>query len=473
MTHPAAEVLQRLAAHAATHVNAPAVRSAHPCGAGACLTWGDLHRAVEGHAAALARSLAPRTVVVLMAPNAPAFVVAFLAVLRAGLRVFPILPTLTPREVDEIVRRSGAKAIVTEPGGPAPSGVETYAIDRFGRTASGEAPPDRPAGDLLLCSSGSTGRPKIVLRVGESLDAVARQVARAVGLSPDDRVLATIPLCHSYGVENGLLAPMYAGATVLVARGFDPATVGNALAHDATVFPGVPFMFEALADLRTPRPNGSLRSTYSAGAPLAAGVAERFAETCGVGVGQLYGATEIGSVTFAPAEDVARFSGTVGRPMDGVRIRIGGEDEAEGDVLVRAPSMLRGYVGSDDPPLVEGFFRTGDLGRVDANGRLFITGRAKLQIDVGGLKVNPLEVERVLTEHPSVAECVVVPLALTATVRRLRAVVVPSPGATVDGESLRRFARDRLAPHKVPRVFETCEALPKSPTGKVLRGRIQ
>jgi long-chain acyl-CoA synthetase len=147
----------------------------------------------------------------------------------------------------------------------------------------------------------------------------------------------------------------------------------------------------------------------------------------------------------------------------------------EGQVAVAAPSMLCGYVGAD-VPLAGAHFLTGDLGRLDERGRLHLTGRLKLLIDVGGLKVNPVEVERVLMEHPLVGECAVVPVRLSDTVERIRAVVAPAPGSppgALNAEELRRFAQTRLAPHKVPRVVEIRGALPRSPAGKVLRSELE
>jgi acyl-CoA synthetase (AMP-forming)/AMP-acid ligase II len=170
--------------------------------------------------------------------------------------------------------------------------------------------------------------------------------------------------------------------------------------------------------------------------------------------------------------------------MRGVDVRVLAADEpraerplptgAEGQVAVRAESMMSGYLRDDagaEPTNVGGYFLTGDLGRLDPAGRLTLTGRIKLLIDVGGLKVNPLEVEDVLAQHPDVAACVVLPVRVSDTVCRLKAIVQPrdpaGPGPTA--ESLRRFARERLTPYKVPRLFEVRATLPRSPTGKILR----
>ncbi|HEX8913507.1 MAG TPA: fatty acid--CoA ligase family protein, partial [Humisphaera sp.] len=346
-----------------------------------------------------------------------------------------------------------------------------------------ERPRDPAQAALLLHSSGTTGLPKVVVRSGASLDLVAGAMAESVGLRPDDRVLSCVPLCHSYGVEHGLLAPLWAGSEVRLCQGFDLPTVEAELAGGATVFPGVPFVYETLARHAAGRRFPALRRAYSAGGPLPAAVRAACAEHLGLVVSQLYGATEIGSVTYAPPESDGFDAGSVGRPMRGVDVRVLPLDATdasvtlppaeEGQVAIRSAYRFDGYLdGSAGPLTPDGFFLTGDVGRVDAHGNLSLSGRLKLLIDVAGLKVNPLEVEAALVAHPAVAECVVVAVALTETVSRLKAVVVRTAGATATGEELRQFLRALLAPYKVPRVYEFRDDLPRSAAGKVMRQRV-
>jgi acyl-CoA synthetase (AMP-forming)/AMP-acid ligase II len=197
-----------------------------------------------------------------------------------------------------------------------------------------------------------------------------------------------------------------------------------------------------------------------------------------VRIGQLYGATEIGSITYGDPRTAAFDPASVGRAMQGVEIRVESRDGnatpldpgSEGQICIRAESMFAGYVGETSSPLIDGFFPTGDLGRLDVQGNLTITGRLKLLIDVGGLKVNPMEVEDVLVQHPAVAACVVVPVPQSQTLSRLKAVVTPrNPDLPPQADELRQFARRQLSPHKVPRIIEVRTTLPRSPTGKILR----
>jgi len=462
------------------------------------IDWASLRQGVHGLGRRLMRDGAAGNVVMICLPNRPEFTTAFLAALRCGMRVFPVSPSLTPAELAAAVTESSARlAVVTPEAQAALRGLRVGIIPvdevsaLFADHAAGSADPTSggldpgmaSAGGLLLQSSGTTGLPKIVFRNARSLDAVAEAMATAIGFAADDRVLACVPLCHSYGVEHGLLAPLWAGSQVRLCQGFDLPTVMAELDAGATLFPGVPFIYETLARQAAGRRYPRLRAAYSAGGPLPDAVRDACRDALGLVVTQLYGATEIGSVTYSnPAVD-GFDRGSVGRGMRGVDIRILPLDATtarspvaigvEGQVAVRAASMFDGYLDGSTGPMLDGYFLTGDLGRLDAAGNLTLTGRLKLLIDVAGLKVNPLEVEAVLGDHPAVSACLVVPLPVTQTVSRLKAIVVPRPGAAVTGEDLRQFLRGRLASYKVPRVVELRDDLPRSAAGKVLRQHVQ
>jgi long-chain acyl-CoA synthetase len=483
------DILARLAGFAERRAEAVAVASLGPEPAPrAELTYRSLARATLDLADRLRADCPPGAAVVLCAPNRCEVVPATLAVLAAGLSVFPLHADLAEAEIVASAESSGARAVVGDRRvleALAPKGVTAYDIERVADLGAGRPGLswdrfDQRESALLVQSSGTTGRPKIVRRPGPTVDAVARNVAEAVGLTPDDRVLAAIPLCHSYGVENGLVGPVFAGSRIITCHGFEREVAVRALEREGvTVFPGVPFMYQILAGLDRLRPQ-ALRKAYSAGAALPPEIAKAFRARTGVAVGQLYGASEIGSVTFGDPDDPRFDPASVGTAMTGVDILVVDAvhpdldrplpPDTEGQVAIRAVSMLKDYVDTDEPALANGFFLTGDLGRLDRAGNLFVTGRVKLQIDVGGRKVNPLEVEQVLCAYPGVKDCVVVPLPVSETVNRLRAIIALEPdskGFTVRG--LRRFARTRLSGYKVPRVIEVRDALPTSATGKVQR----
>ena len=491
----ASRLLQRLFDHART--GAPAIRLIDSSADdGQAITYAKLAAAVRAVARRL-EAIEPGGVVLLSLPNSPDYTAAFFGILLAGASVFPVTPELVAPEIHAAAQRSNAMGVI---GGRSPlthlshlalriSEAELIDICQGAFEKPDEAPmvPDRSAhsGGMLLQSSGTTGLPKIVRRSIASLDAVSSNMVRAVGFTPQDRILATLPLCHSYGVEHGLLAPHWAGSCVHLCHGFDLPTVLRELSGgQVTLFPGVPFMFEILTKTGDSALRfNSLRRAYSAGGPLPPEVYEAFLHRYSIRVSQLYGATEIGSVLFNDPNHPHFDPASVGHPMDGVSVRIVNVNEpridqplpigAEGQVAIAATSMLSEYVGDDPPPLLAGHFLTGDLGKLDTHGALTLTGRLKLLIDVGGLKVNPLEVEQVLSQHPLVADCVVVPMSLTTTVTRLKAIVtLRDQSVELLPEDLRRFARQRLSAYKVPRVIEVRPSLPKTPTGKILRHQL-
>jgi long-chain acyl-CoA synthetase len=479
------EVLDRLQDHARANPDGVALQQVAPaCAAIAPMTWRQVWIATMALTERLTETVEPQGTVLVCSPNRPEFVVAFLATLAADLTVFPVHPTLTPAELESAARRSGATTCIgLRPVCKALASCCSNSIDLDELrqlTISKVLPHSHNRAAMLLQSSGTTGPPKIVHRDGAALNAVTRSVAASAMLTTGDHVLAAVPLCHSYGVESALLAPVFAGAAIQLCDGFDPATVCRAVeSGNISVFPGVPFMFEMLAERCTAAP--ILRLAYSAGGPLPQCIFDRARERLGVRIGQLYGSTEVGAVTFNdPSTPFAFDPRSVGRAMPGVEIRVLDADRPDvdqplanghtGQVAIASPTMLNRYIDDSTPPVVDGFFFTGDLGHMNARGELTITGRMKLQIDVGGLKVNPIEVEQVILLHEAVRECAVVPLSVSQTLNRLKTVVALKPGyESVSMEELREFVRGRLASYKVPRVFELRDRLPKSPTGKVLR----
>lgn len=501
------QLLTQLLSHGQTRPDAPAViecrRSDDASQRVHIESWS--YAQLVGEVAAIAEQIARTTpadgVVVIALPNGFALTASFLATLAAGRTAFLMSPQLSTHEMTAAATGAGAAlAIVSEvaasPPTVLPEVLSIVASALVGNAASRQTydPALAHESGMFLRSSGTTGQARIVDRRAPTLDAVAANIARGIGhgdgrgLTPDDRVLGVIPQCHSYGVENALMGPLFAGAALVLCQGLDTALVNELWSRQAvSVFPATPSMLDMLArtggaseaDIFAQHVTGrsKLPCVYSAGAALPGSVALAFEQRYGTPVGQLYGASEAGSLTFIPGEQ--RPDPTcVGAPFTGVDLRIVQPDQtelidiargAEGEVAVRAPSMLSRYVGDPSLCTTDGYWRSGDLGRWDQKGRLHITGRRKFLIDVGPEKVNPLEIEGVLREHPGVADCVVVPVTVTETVCRLRAVVVRVAGAKTSGEELRQFLRERLIAYKVPRMYEFRTELPRSATGKVLR----
>jgi len=473
--------MSSLLARLAQHANDRPGAQAYCADAAGSISWRELAGGAAAVADVIGQRLSPGSVVILSCGNKIEYPIAFLGIRAAGCIAFPISPSAADAELLRAAKDSSALGIIGDDRSLRLfSESLKFALPITALPSGGNAAIDRnPTGDLLLQSSGTTGEPKILRRTGASLDAVAPAMVEAIGFTPGDRVLMTIPLTHSYGLEHGLLAPIWAGSTVHLSGLMQISAVLPEL-RNATILPGVPSTFEMLAassEANVAAP--MMRIAYSAGGPLPRSVFDAFAARFGVRVCQLYGASEIGSVTFNGPGDPFD-AASVGRPMRGVSIRIldldanaGDANRREGHIAVRAPSMFSGYLSST-VELIDGHFPTGDLGYLDDLGRLFITGRLKLLIDVGGLKVNPLEVESILMQHPAVEACVVVPLQQSQTVLRLKAIVTPRTGiTTIPIDELRELARKHLAAYKIPRVFEVRDSLPRSAAGKVLRHLVE
>jgi long-chain acyl-CoA synthetase len=318
-------------------------------------------------------------------------------------------------------------------------------------------------------SSGSTGRPKRLARTHGQLWAEAESYT---WITPDDRLFCAIPLFHTYGMGCCLVAAVRNGATLVFLDEPHPFVLARSRAlellerEQVTVFPGVPYHYRHLAEAPGAADLSSLRLCFSAGSALEPAAFDAFLQRFGIAVRQLYGCTEAGTLTVNLDPDPVATAGSVGTPAGSVRVRI-----EDGEIVVASPAMTLGY--SDDEALSRqafqgGWFYTGDLGRVDDAGRLFVTGRRKLLIEVAGHKVDPIEVQDVVAAHPKVREAIVVGVRGTRDGEEtVKAVVVPSDGC---GErDVIAFCQERLANFKVPRVVEFRDEIPKSPLGKVLR----
>jgi long-chain acyl-CoA synthetase len=468
------------------------------------ITWAELRERVDRMAGGLAaRGIGVGDPVALVLPNMPAFALVFLAVLRAGATVVPLNPAFKEAELEFHFRECGVRAIVAGPqelamcagiaaGLPGP--VEVLAAgDAAGDAVSldsllegdAAAPAAASADDdaVFQYSSGSTGRPKRVPRTHRHLRAEADSVVAATGMTADDTVFCVIPLHHTYGMGCCLLACVRSGAKLVLFHDAHPFVLqrGRALTmleeEQATVFPAVPFTFRLLAEAAEQPDLSALRLCYSAAAALPRSTFEAFDRRFGIAVRQLYGCTEAGAVTVNDDPDPRGTGGSVGRPIDGVEVRVTGpggellEHGRVGEIQIRSAAMTPGYAGLEELNRVafrDGWFATGDRGRLDEDGRLFITGREKLLIDVRGEKVDPIEVEDVLAVHPKVDEVVVVGVTGDVEGEQLvKAVVVPAGDC---GErELIRYCRERLADYKVPQRVEFMDEIPVSSAGKVLR----
>jgi long-chain acyl-CoA synthetase len=435
------------------------------------------YRALAAAATEFAEHLAARGVlpghrVALSIPNRPDFVVGVLGGLAAGATVVPL---------DILLKEDERAAIVAD---LAPALLVEAAIggDLVEHLLPGAAPAaSAPA--LVLYTSGSTGRPKGSLLSQAALQFANRSWAGPVmGLREDDVVLAALPLAHSFGLNGALLAPLLTGATVRLVERFVPEAVAETLDRDrVTVLPAVSTMFRRLLDL--PGFDGArhLRLGVSGAAPCPWDLAEAWRARTGVRIVRGYGMTELFRPLSYLADDPTDYPECVGRPVPGVDVRVV-DDEGRpvtggevGELLIRTPAALDGYLGSPEDTravLRDGWFHTGDLAHLTADGYVTIAGRKRERILRGGYSIFPAEVESVLHAHPAVAEAAVVPVPHPELGEEIAAFVALRPGATAAAEELVAWCRERLAAFKYPRRITFLPALPRSATGKILKSRL-
>ncbi|HEX3130288.1 MAG TPA: fatty acid--CoA ligase family protein [Thermoanaerobaculia bacterium] len=417
-------------------------------------------RALEG--------LTPDSAVGLAAPNGPGLLASLLALRRAGLAAV-LLDARTPEaEALRTVQSLGAAGILRCRTGW-PRGPEDWTL-----TPAPSPTLQVPGIAVIKLTSGSTGAPRGIATPAEALVADDAALALTMGLRDDDRLLATIPLSHSYGLSSLAMPALMRGTLLILPeeeRIFDPFDA--AARTGATVFPTVPAVLDALLRLNEP-PDwpASLRLVLTAGAPLSPATAARFRETFGLPVHVFYGASECGGICY-DREGTAGERGTVGTPVEGVRIDLEPvEDEEGGVVTVRSPAVAAGYLPPDETRLGGGRFVNGDLA-VWRNGELVLRGRADDQINIKGKKVDPKEVEAVVGQLPGVLEVAVLGLPLPERADQiLRAVIACLPGS-LTVEDVVAWCRPRLSPHKVPRSVVLVPELPRNTRGKLDRRELR
>jgi long-chain acyl-CoA synthetase len=441
---------------------------------GGIMTYRALSASVEAFARRLAaRGIRPGQCLAVSISNRPEFVVALLGGLAAGATVAPLDVLLKAEERADVLADLRPAALVeAEPDGTL---VERL-LDDPGDGA--------PAFALVLYTSGSTGRPKGSLLSHAALEFANRSWAEPVmGLRDDDTVLAALPLAHSFGLNGALLAPLLAGATVVLIERFIPETVAAALASDGvTVLPAVATMFGRLLDVQGFSGSAQLRLGVSGAAPCPWELAETWRARTGTRIVRGYGMTELFRPLSYLAAEPTDHPDCVGRPVPGVEVRVVDDEGralpagAVGELLIRTPAAMEGYLGSPDETLAvlrDGWFYTGDLARLTADGYVAIAGRKRERILRGGYSIFPAEVEAVLLAHPAVVEAAVVPVPHGELGEEVAAFVVLRSGGEAGAEQLIAWCRERLAAFKYPRHVTIVAALPRSPTGKILKAQLR
>ncbi len=438
---------------------------------GGSLTWRELELRAGGAARRLSRrGVRAGDTVALLLPNGWGFVAALWGALKLGATAVPLNPLLSPDERDRVLRHLGPALVVAEL-----SGSEEAVWDG----ADGKAPA------LILYTSGSTGQPRGAVLSHAALRAANESWAGPVmRITPQDVVLAVLPLAHSFGLNGALLAPLLAGATVALCERFTAEGVLRAISrHRVTVFPAVATMFQRMLEMPelSQAACSTLRIAVSGAAPCPWELAEAWRLRTGVRIVRGYGMTELFRPISYLADDPTDFKDAIGRPVPGVEVRVVDEDGRPlgsgepGELWIRTPAAMDGYLRAEEDTravLRDGWFHTGDLGTVSSEGFVSVVGRKKDLILRGGYSVAPGEVEAALMAHPSVAEAAVIGTPDAVLGEEIAAFVILRPGARVDAPELVEFCRGRLAAFKYPRRVSIVTDLPRSATGKVLKWRL-
>ncbi|GLW11937.1 long-chain-fatty-acid--CoA ligase [Microtetraspora sp. NBRC 13810] len=479
-----------------------------PAGGARRVTYAELdERSARVAALLVSAGIAPGDRVAMTCPNSAWFPVVYYGILKAGAVVVPINVLLRAPEVAATLVDSGARAYFCDDGdgtrpsegrigyGAAPGCTRFFGIGpELDGLLAGLPPlrdyhPTEPADPaVILYSSGTTGTPKGARLTHANLVLNTVAVARLYGTAEHDVHLVAAPLSHILGQSVQMNFAFATGATLVPMPRFDPARAASLMAeHRVTFFAGVPTMYWTLAETceepALAAACAHLRVALSGGAPLSAALMDRYRERYGVQLLEGYGLSEAGTaVSVSPQDGPRAPAGTIGKPVWGVDLRLVGEDGEEaadgevGEIVLRGPCVMAGYQDRPEETaavLRDGWFRTGDLARRDADGFYFIVDRVKNMILRGGYTVYPREIEDRLAAHPAVGLAVVVGVPDEKYGEEIKAVVVRRQGAEVTAEELLAWGREGLAAHKYPRIIEFRDAVPLNSTGKVIRNSLR
>ena len=487
-----------LAQAAVKHGDRPAVRLDD-----LVLSYSQLRDAADRAAAMLSSlGVVPGDRVGVMLPNVPAFPIAFYGALGAGAIVVPMNPLLKRREVAHYLGDSGVKvlfawheAAVEAANGAAGTSAQILEVDEpdLRSLLAGFAPAPSgadQAGDdddaVILYTSGTTGPAKGAELTHANLTRNAELAATTMlNVQPGDVTMGCLPLFHVFGLTCSLNATIISGGTLTLLPRFDPGKALEIIGRDqVTVFEGVPTMYAAM--LHHPDPaatnTSSLRTCISGGASMPLEIMRGFEETFGCMILEAYGLSETSPVASFNHPDRERKPGSIGTPMEGVEMRVVDGEGASppagevGEIAIRGHNIMKGYWGKPEATaeaIPDGWFRSGDLAKVDSDGYFFIVGRQKDLIIRGGYNVYPREVEEALHEHQAVAEVAVIGIPHADLGEEIGAAVQLKPGAIATPAELRAFAKERVAAYKYPRHVWIVRELPMGATGKILHREVQ
>jgi len=496
-----ARILRDYGAHATTGFALAANRNPHGVGLideRGSLTWQEIQQRADALAVGLARLQdEPPSAVAILCRNHRGFVDALLAASRLGASSLLLNTGFSAPQLADVLEREGATLIVydEEFAGlvaeareriPGLTEVLSWVDDESTQTAQtaeslieahlGEQPPHVRPGKVVLLTSGTTGTPKGANRSGGGPEELAAMLER-IPWHGGETIVVAAPTFHAWGFGQLVIAATMAN-TVVLRRKFDPAaTLAMADKYGATGIAVVPVMLERIMELASSELDkyslGSLRFVSASGSRMRGESVLAFMDRFGDKIYNSYNATEAGQISVASPADLRHAPDTAGRPVAGTSIRLVDDDGNDvpvgevGRIVLRGASEFDGYTTGDTKASLDGWMVSGDVGRMDADGRLYVVGRDDDMIVSGGENVYPVEVERTIGELPDVREVVVIGVADEKFGQRLAAYVVTSSD-TLDADRIRAHVKSQLAGYKVPRDVVFLDELPRNASGKVV-----
>jgi acyl-CoA synthetase (AMP-forming)/AMP-acid ligase II len=446
------------------------------------LTYAEVAHRVDAIAGQFAAAGVGRgDVVAVMLPNRVELPLGLMAAWRLGAAATPVNPAFTANEACHQIADSGAKLLLAADS-DAGYGVPVLPAGELNANPFGSLPaPDTRPGDLalLIYTSGSTGRPKGVMLDHANLLAMGTSIGRAMKLSPDDNCLLVLPLFHVNAILVSCLAPIMVGAQVTILSRFAPDTFLAAVSrYRATYFSAVPTIYARLAELPAEQlgDTSSVRFAVCGAAPVSDELLRRSESRFGFPIIEGYGLTEGTCASAVNPLDGVRKPGTVGVALPGQQVATMKADGSlaaagePGEVVIKGANVMRGYLGrpgATAEAIVNGWLHTGDVGVLDADGYLTITGRIKDMIIRGGENIYPGEIESVLGRHAAVQEAAVIGVPHEIYGEVPVAYVVTYPGASVTAGDLLALCRGNLTKIKIPTAIHIVPQLPKNAIGKI------
>jgi long-chain acyl-CoA synthetase len=444
------------------------------------------------------KGIQPGDRVGIMLPNVPYFAIVYYGVLRAGGVVVPMNVLLKSREVRFYLENSGAKVVFAwhefasaAEQGAAEAGAECVLVEpgEFEQLLASAEPvadvADRAPDDtaVILYTSGTTGTPKGAELTHGSLGRNCAIGQKLVSLTEQDVMFGGLPLFHAFGQTCALNAAVRAGACLTLLPRFDPAKALEIIDRDGvSVFEGVPTMYTALLHQPSER-DARLRVCVSGGAALPVEVLRGFEERFDCKVLEGYGLSETSAIASFNHPDRERKPGSIGTPVEGVQMKVVDDKGAEvaqgavGEIVIRGHNVMKAYWNRPEATAeaidADGWFHSGDVGKVDEEGYFFIVDRMKDLIIRGGYNVYPREIEEVLYEHPAVREAAVIGIPHDELGEEVAAAVAHKEGEQLSADDLRAYVKTQVAAYKYPRTIWFVDELPKTPTGKILKRAIE